>query len=307
MNKSGPRPKPFECRSDLFWYLVGLIATDGCLLAGRHVVVTSSDQIFLEQLQRALGGIGRIRQKQSGYGTIGYDYYLGGVTLYRKLLVIGLTPRKSLTLGALNIPDAAYHNFFRGVIDGDGNIRRWVHPSNQHEQWELRIFSVSKAFVTWLHEMAQRLWQVQGVIIEKPRANEKHHMMFVLKFGKLASKVILSQCYYRNAVALQRKARLAEACIAATVGWSRSQTVMDSRRWEQWTYSHQYPRAASGSSRVADGHAISFKEYMCDGTTAFAGVAKVAKATDLKSVGRKALPVRVRPPALVFGAHSSVG
>ena len=38
------------------WYLVGLIATDGCLSSdGRHIDITSKDYIFLDEIKREVG------------------------------------------------------------------------------------------------------------------------------------------------------------------------------------------------------------------------------------------------------------
>ena len=47
-------------------------------------------------------------------GVIATDGNLGLVSL-------GLTPRKSLTLGALAVPDELFPDFFRGCIDGDSS------------------------------------------------------------------------------------------------------------------------------------------------------------------------------------------
>ena len=59
----------------------------------------------------------------------------GRQRLIDKLSAIGLTPRKSLTIGALKVPLGGFGDFFRGVIDGDGNIRHWLHPTNGRQQW----------------------------------------------------------------------------------------------------------------------------------------------------------------------------
>ncbi len=298
MNRTGPKPRPFECREDLFWYLVGLIATDGCLVAGKAVVITSSAPAFLERLRGMLGGVGRIQQKRSGSGSIGYDYYVGGVALYRRLLAIGLTPRKSLTLGVLDIPDVAHKDFFRGVIDGDGNIRRWIHPTNGREQWAIRIYGGSKPFLQWIQETTKRLWHVEGGLHEEQPREPRHHMQYILKYGKIAAKVILTECYYPGAFALQRKQAIASACIAASVGWSRSHTVTDVRRWQGWTYSHAHPGDASGASRIADGHIVSLSEYVCDGTANDGPGWRNVDSGPLKGPAHLGVPVRVRLPAL---------
>lgn len=215
-----------------------MIATDGCLIASARIVVaTSKDRGFLEKLQAALGGCGWIRGKISGFGTLGYDLVIKRKALYDRLIALGLTPRKSLTIGALNVPDHGFRDFLRGVIDGDGNIRRWVHPTNGCEQWAIRISSASKAFPEWLRSRAEQLWQLRGSISET-RRDGRSNSIFVLKYGKLAAKAVLERCYYSGSFALDRKQRLAEACAVTSVGWAKSKTVLDRASWKGWKYAH---------------------------------------------------------------------
>lgn len=209
-----------------FWYLVGLIATDGNLsIDGRHIVITSKDIDFLEQIKTTLGLSNKITMKardrstEKKYGVLS----LGDVQLYKYLLQLGLTPRKSLTLGALSIPSAYFKDFFRGVIDGDGNIRKWIHPTNHYEQWELRIYSASLDFITWLEKSSKTILGCNGVIIHNHPVGKNE--MHVLKFGKMAARHILNHIYYKNALAMPRKYILAKACVNSYVGWKRSSTI----------------------------------------------------------------------------------
>ena len=248
----GPRPRPFECREDLFWYLVGLIATDGCLSGnGRTVCIVAKDPKYLERLRNALALRCTVRPVSNGRGQISHRLQIGSRVLYDKLLAIGLTPRKSLTLGRLDVPDMYFDHFMRGVIDGDGNIRRWRHPTNGHEQWVVRVYGSSQPFLSWIRETIQRLWVVEGKIHEAIDATGRRHPRYTLKFGKLAARVILSTCYVSNALALDRKAVLAAECLASSVGWSNSQTVKTPGAWRTWVYAHHYPRRVDHSGHVS--------------------------------------------------------
>lgn len=126
-------------------------------------------------------------------------------------------------MGVLEVPPLYFKDFLRGVIDGDGNVRRWIHPTNLHEQWEVRICSASHKFVDWLQEQIQDLFQVTGILIINNPPNR--NPMYVLKFGKMAARQLLSKIYYENALALPRKQVLAKACINSYVGWKQSVTV----------------------------------------------------------------------------------
>ena len=280
MGRRGPQPKPFECREELFWYLVGLIATDGCLLSRRNtVVVTSAEKKFIVDLQRELGGYGRIHEKMGGFGHIGFDLVIQRAILYQRLQEIGLTPRKSLTIGALRVPDKYFHEFVRGVIDGDGNIRRWIHPTNGREQWTIRISSASRPFLAWLQKSIIRLWQLSGAIHENsPAGKERAHSLFVLKYGKLAAKVITARCYYAGAFALSRKRIIAEQCVRTSVGWGKSKTVSDRSDWAGWNYVHVWSKESGAVSH--DGYEASAGFLLRE----HAGVSELADDTGLKPV-----------------------
>jgi len=124
------------------WYLVGLIASDGCLSSdGRHLDITAKEREFLDTGRDTLGLSNRIGVKSRGKINQTYRIQFGSVVFYDFLLSLGLVPSKSLRLGSLDVPDEYFPDFLRGQIDGDGNIRRWLHPTNGREQWVLRIYS----------------------------------------------------------------------------------------------------------------------------------------------------------------------
>ena len=107
----------------------------------------------------------------------------------------------------------------RGVIDGDGCIRKWRHTSAKTEQWSLRIYGGSLAFLSWLSAQVEKLFGVTGRIHAKSGKND-----FVLKYGKLAAQVILAACYRPGEFALPRKFLLAQECGHAKSKWSKSVT-----------------------------------------------------------------------------------
>ncbi len=252
MDRPGPKPRLFECREDLFWYLVGLIATDGCLLSNRRaVVVTSKSEDFLLKLRDSLGLVMKIHRKRSGYTQAwGYDLVMKRVDLYEKLERIGLAPRKSATIGPLDVPDSGFADFLRGVIDGDGCIYRWIHPTNGREQWAVHVTGISRPFLQWLRETIGRIWGVEGRVHTDPPRDKNHHTKYSLKYGKLAAKAILTECYYPGAFALDRKAELAAGCIKTSVGWSKSGTVSRKESWKDWRY--QRISGTGTVSRVLD-------------------------------------------------------
>lgn len=209
------------------WYLVGLITADGCLSRnGRHVDVTSKDYDFLSEIKKKTGLENRIGIKNKGKINEAYHIQISNKNFYEFLLSIGLTPAKSFIQKAVYVPDGCFVDFCRGVIDGDGSIRRWLHSGNGREQWSLRIYSSSRPFVEWMQAEIQRRFLAKGCIhCTKGMASRRDH--YTLKFGKNAARDILRRCYYENSLALERKARLAQRLVVARMGRTKSGSILN--------------------------------------------------------------------------------
>jgi hypothetical protein len=204
------------------WYLVGLITSDGNLSKdGRHVDITANDIQYLSMLKEALGLSNKIGDKHGSGGRISHHIQLANRQFYDFLVSVGLMPRKSLTLKALKIEEFYFHDFLRGLIDGDGSMRRWYHPKNGNQQWSLRVYSGSRDFMEWLEKRIKELYKVDGRL----HKDGQKKSLYVLKYGKMAAREILKKCYYDGAFALGRKAALARSCINSYKGWSKSKTV----------------------------------------------------------------------------------
>ena len=204
------------------WYLVGLITSDGCLSKdGRQVDITASDYYYLSTLKETLGLSNRVTNKHGLNGRLSHHIQFANREFYDFLISIGLTPRKSLTLKSLKIDENYFHDFLRGLIDGDGCIRRWFHPTNYNQQWSLRIYSGSQKFLEWTKNVVEKLYGAQGRLHQEKKYPTKN----ALKYGKMAAREILKKCYYDGAFALERKARLARSCVNSYKGWSKSKTV----------------------------------------------------------------------------------
>jgi len=209
------------------WYLVGLITTDGCLSCdGIHINITSKDEVYLTKLKNELRLSNKIGVKNKDRPNKAYQIQFANRNMYDFLLSIGLTPAKSLTQNEVIVPDEFFSDFLRGVIDGDGCVRKWTHPTNKNEQWSLRIYSCSLFFVEWLHEEINYLFKAKGRIHREPRKRPRVDM-FILKYGKMAARAILDACYYENALAMDRKEKLASECSLSYRGWSKSKTVFN--------------------------------------------------------------------------------
>lgn len=204
-----------KIKPEHLWYFIGLIVTDGNLSKDcRHITLTSKDREHLFLVQKAMGLKGTIGRKARGgsqdkiYSTLQFS----DVTFYKFLQSIGITTKKSLTLGQIKFESKYFNDFIRGVIDGDGCITKWKHKSNGLTQWALGIVSASPIFINWLKYEIENHFGVKGKLYSyAPKTKE--NQMNSLKFGKLAGKIILSHVYYKNCLGLERKILKCNQCL----------------------------------------------------------------------------------------------
>ncbi|MBI3334877.1 MAG: LAGLIDADG family homing endonuclease [Candidatus Portnoybacteria bacterium] len=184
-------------------YVLGLIATDGCLSGdGRHIDFTSKDIELIETLKRCLKISNKIGKKYGGFSrpTESYRVQFSNVIFYRWLLTIGLMPNKTKSIGALKVSDDYFFDFLRGHIDGDGTIRRYFDPVYPNSlRVRVTFLSSSLEHLTWLWDNIRRLCNVGGFIRQSER-------VYHLTFGKKDSLGLLSRIYQDpNSPRLYRK------------------------------------------------------------------------------------------------------
>jgi|SRR3990167_5111348 len=175
-------------------YVIGLLATDGCLSSDmRHIDFTSKDldlvKIFKNylDLNNKIAKKTRSTEKEKKY----FHIQFGDKNFYEFLLSIGLTPRKSKTIGPLKVPTDYFPDFLRGCIDGDGSIGTFLHPESRHLQLKIRIFSASKKFLSWIKNETD-LFNVIGGFIQRGAG------VYILAYAKSDSIILLNRIYYKN-------------------------------------------------------------------------------------------------------------
>ena len=189
------------------WYVVGYIVTDGHLNKdGRHLNITSKDEEHIVKIKEVLKLNVKISKKtrDKSKDKIYSQVQFGDVKFYKYLLSIGFVQQKSLNIGEIKVDRRYFHHFLRGVIDGDGNISTWIHKTNQHRQWSLRITSAASSFIKWLKKETEDYFEVGGKLYCY-QYKYKKNPIYILKFGKLAAKVILRRIYESNYLSLNRK------------------------------------------------------------------------------------------------------
>lgn len=184
-------------------YAVGLIATDGCLYKdGRHIAFVSKDLQLINVFNRCLGIKVKISRKQSGFVSSGFVYWVqfGDVNFYQFLASLGLTPRKSKTIGKLKIPDLYFFDFLRGSFDGDGSLYSyWDKRWSSSFLFYLSFTSASPKHLYWLQSSIKGLAGVNGSI-------NIGAGVFQLKYAKTEAKKIFKKMYHSDKIPrLERK------------------------------------------------------------------------------------------------------
>ncbi len=111
-------------------YVLGYLFANGSLedatyLRGKYLRVTSCDLAIVQAIRSTLGSEHKIVKLPPNTRNGRYRYFLriGDHTMYKDLINLGLTPKKSATmLFPKNIPYNLMKNFIRGYFDGDGTI-----------------------------------------------------------------------------------------------------------------------------------------------------------------------------------------
>ena len=172
----GPAPRRGR-EADGVWtpelaYAVGLIATDGNLATRkRRVSLVSKDLDQIQTFLRCTNVEASIGRHRSGSGRLSYRVQCGRRSFYDWLIRIGLTPAKSSTLGALDIPDEYFRDFLRGCVDGDGSITTYVdrshaakNPTYVYTRIYVSLVSASPRFLEWISGRVRMLTEAAGSI-----------------------------------------------------------------------------------------------------------------------------------------------
>lgn len=204
MGRRGPKPRRAvnpQWTAELA-YVCGLMASDGHLsVDGRHLNFTSKDLDLAESVKYQLGLKNRIGTKLSGSSDkLYYNLQWGDITFYKWLISIGITPRKSLTIKQVAVPDKLFADFLRGEFDGDGNSQAyWDARWRSSVSFYIVFTSASYPYLEWLNETSTRLYGVTGRIRLGTRA-------YHLDFSKKRAKIIYHAMYYsKNIPFLKRK------------------------------------------------------------------------------------------------------
>jgi hypothetical protein len=186
-------------------YVVGLLATDGCLINdGRHLNFKSEDRQLVETFLRCLGRPASSVKIAKRHRTAKVHFYaqFGDVAFYHWLESIGLMPRKSLILGAIDVPPEYLLDCARGLLDGDGSLVNNRYrgggkaAGRTYEGFTTRFISASREHVEWLRGELRDLLGIKGGLTPaSPRGG-----CWSISYGIRESSVLLPRIYSDESV-----------------------------------------------------------------------------------------------------------
>lgn len=192
-----------------FAYAIGLLATDGGLTGRKTVSLVSKDKAQITTFLVCIGAANPIGRNERAYRV-----QINDVRFYRWLESIGVTARKSLTLGPLTVPGPLFLHMVRGLFDGDGSIytgmtvpNRRRYPEHEYQRLIVRFHSASERHIEWLQTQLEELLGISGWVgAARRQLKTRDSVLFTLRYSKHESRILLAALYsVPRAPRLQRK------------------------------------------------------------------------------------------------------
>ena len=180
-------------------YFLGLLMTDGVVDSPptQRASITVNDEDAIQFLANHIG-IPYRPVHQAGRDT-SYTLTLHGKEVVDALAKYGITSRKSLTLNpSRELLENEYLPYIlRGVIDGDGNIRR--------DGSRMSIYSASKDFIDWCVEAFVTLGFNEPKVQMRYEEDNSKNTMYILDTASKHNMELLKETVYREPFGMARK------------------------------------------------------------------------------------------------------
>jgi hypothetical protein len=139
-------------------YILGFIYADGNVAwdeaKGYYtltITAAEKDKVHLEAIRSHLSSTKPLLYSES---TKSYRMIVNNKTICKKLISLGVIPRKSLVVSFPKLPANLQSHFIRGVVDGDGNVRYVSRKRSPY--FEITISSGSKGFLISLADLVDK-------------------------------------------------------------------------------------------------------------------------------------------------------
>jgi len=145
----------FDVWSESMAYVLGLIWADGCLNGPpwhSYISFGQKDKDLLESVADAIGTPRfRIKEGRTNADRVVYRLTFTSKRAIKRLVEIGLKPRKSKILRFPEVPEEWIRHFVRGYFDGDGTISTRVEKGRKHLRSTVEFYG-TREFLTSFSE-----------------------------------------------------------------------------------------------------------------------------------------------------------
>ena len=212
-------------------YVLGYFAADGTMYKNKrgscYIGFCSTEKELIETTKAVMRVSNRIEEYQPDKPNHQkrYTLQIGSKRIYGRLLQLGFTANKSLTLRFPEAPNEFLADFLRGFMDGDGNVMADLVKRRDRAKPTgvlcLRLTSGSEVF---LEQLRQQLNKVFGVGIGSLMKRRENH--YLLQYSTRATRHLYQLMYPSSTVPhLKRKREKIEFGIKLTNQRSRGVMV----------------------------------------------------------------------------------
>jgi hypothetical protein len=174
-------------------YVLGLIATDGCVSRSGTVSLCINDKDLLEKVRLVMHSEHKICQSKHQEGL--YCFHFARARLVDNLIGLGILPRKSLSIKFPAVPDAFLVDFVRGVFDGDGSV--FFEKRSQKLPLRASFISSSKDFIETLEAKLRALGMPKRALYQH---KTKNTVSYMIRYAHADSIKLFNLLYSQNAV-----------------------------------------------------------------------------------------------------------
>lgn len=191
-------------------YVLGYFAADGSMYQNKrgscYIAFTSTDRDLIAQVKNIMKVSNRIevyQAKEKPNQKLRYTLQIGSKSIFGKLLKLGFTPNKSLTLKFPPVSDDLIGHFLRGYFDGDGCASfvyyKRKNRKNLQRILNMRIRCGSKEFIQILQNKLAEIKHTKGLLYFHSGAYELvYRAKDVIKLYSFAYPTLVVPCLKRK-------------------------------------------------------------------------------------------------------------
>ncbi len=178
-----------------FAYIIGVIASDGCLTKNNsYVSFNQKDRELIENVKEGLDLDNKISYYSPKDRDVGwYRFEFGDRNFCEFLNSIGIKNNKSTTIKKVEVPAQYLADFCRGLFDGDGSFfSYWDKRRPNTFRFTSTFASASKPFLTWLKSRLKESYSLTGSVVRKG------DRVFRISYEKKSTLKLFDVMYYSD-------------------------------------------------------------------------------------------------------------